>query len=89
MSAENLSSKFSSNIRHNPGCTSNEDGFRLDFFSVVRKKRDFTIHVGKTTMLTSCFVNAQLICAFDFAIEKSSVSHVAARIMDAIFSIKI
>ena len=80
--------EISSNIRHKPGCTANEDDFRLDF-SAVRKKRDCTIHEGKTTMLTSCFVTAQLICAFDFAIEKSSVSHVAAQIMEAIFFIKI
>ena len=62
--------EISSNIRHKPWCTANEDGFRLDF-SVVRKKRDCTIHVAKTKMLISCLVTVQLICTFDFTNEVS------------------
>ena len=69
MSEENLFG-ISSNSRHKPGCTNNEDGFSLDF-SVVMMKRDCTIHVAKTKMLISCLVKAQLICAFDFAISKA------------------
>ena len=65
---------ISSNIRHKPGCTTNEDGFRLDF-SVVRQKKDCTINVAKTKMLISCLVTvqlvSQLICAFDFAMSKA------------------
>ena len=61
---------ISSNTRHKTGCTTNEDGFRLDF-SVVRKKRDCTINVAKTKMLISCLVTAQLIYAFDFAMSKA------------------
>ena len=61
---------ISSNIRHKPGCTNNEDGVRLDF-SVVMKKCDCTFHVAKTKMLISCLVTAQLICAFDFAMSKT------------------
>ena len=74
--------RISSNIRHKPGCTTNEDGFRLDFY-VVRKKKDCTIHVAKTKMLISCLVTAQLICVFDFANEKSRFPQVVAQIMDA------
>ena len=61
---------ISINIRHKPRCTTNGDGFRLDF-SVVRKKRDCTIHVAKTKMLISCLVTAQLICTFDCAMSKA------------------
>ena len=70
------------NIRHKTGCTVNEDGLRLEF-SVVRKKRDCAIHVTKTKI--RCFVTAQLICTFDFAKMKNMFSHVAAQIMDAFF----
>ena len=55
MSEENLSSGFPAISDIEPGCTTNEDGLRLDF-SVVRKKRDYTIHVAKTKMLISCLV---------------------------------
>ena len=59
-----------SNTQHKPGCTTNEDDFRLDL-SVVKKKRDCTIHLAKTKMLISCLVTALLICAFDFAMSKA------------------
>ena len=66
---------ISCNIRHKPGYTSNEDGFRLDF-PVVRKKRDRTIHVAKTKMMIICLITVQLItarliCAYDFTISKA------------------
>ena len=69
MSEENLSSGFPAISDINQGVTS-EDGFRLDF-SVLRKKRGYTIHVAKTKMLISCLATAQLICAFDFAMSKA------------------
>ena len=59
-----------SDTRHKPGCTTNEDSFRLDF-SVVRKKMNCTIHVAETKMLISCLVIVQLICAFDYAMGKA------------------
>ena len=70
MSEESLSSGLSAISDIKTGCTTNEDGFKLDF-SVVRKKRDCTIHVAKTKMLISCWVTAQLICAFGIAMSKA------------------
>ena len=59
MSEVNLSG-ISSNIRHKPGCTTNEDDFRLDF-SVVMKKRDCTMHVAKTKKLFGyCAANLRI-----------------------------
>ena len=80
--------EISSNIRHKPGCTANEDGFRLDFCFFNQEEEGLYFYVAKTKMLTSCLATAQLIYAFDVANEKSRVSHVATQIMDAVFFIK-
>ena len=53
-------------VPHKPGCTTIEDGERLEI-SAFRKKRDCTIHVAKTKALISFAVTAKLICVFVFA----------------------
>ena len=70
MSEENLSLGFPAIPDINQGVRPMKMAFDL-IISVVRMKRDCTIHVVKTKMLITCLVTVQLICAFDFEMSKA------------------
>ena len=72
----------SDQVRHKPGCTTTENGWRLEILG-IKKKRDCTIHIAKTKALISCAVTPQLICVFVFACAKIRFSHNGAQITQA------
>ena len=67
-------------VRHKPGCTATEDGYRLEVSDVGSRGIVYSIHIAKTKALISCAVTAQLICVFVFAYAKSRFSHNEAHI---------
>ena len=73
---------ISDQVRHKPGCTTTEDGLRLEISDLGR--RDCTIIVAKTEALISFAVTAKLICVFVFAYAKSWFSHDAARMISLV-----
>ena len=66
--------RISDQIPSKPGCTSTEDGWRLEILYLGRRE----IVIAKTKALISFAVTAKLICIFVFAYEKSQFSHDAA-----------
>ena len=70
----------SDQVRHKPGCTVTEAGYKLEILGISR------IRVVKTKALISFAVTAKLICAFVFAYADCWFSHAAAHIIiSAIF----
>ena len=69
----------SDQVRHKQGCTTTEDGYRLEILE--EEGLYYLRYVAKTKAPISCLVAAQLICAFDFAYAKSRFSHDAAHII--------
>ena len=64
----------SDQVRHKPGCTTTEDGWRLEISDLG------SIRVAKTKTLINFAVTAKLICVFVFAYAKSRFSNDAAQI---------
>ena len=60
-------------VQHRLGCTTTEDGHRLEIS--VMKKRDCTFYE-----LVSCLVTMQLMCAFVLVYVSSLFSHEAAQL---------
>ena len=57
----------SDKVEHRTGYKVTEESKELYISNLTKKKKDCTIHAAKTKALTSCAVNAQLICSFVFA----------------------
>ena len=74
----------SDQVRHKPGCTTTEDGWRLEILDFNRYKKDCTIRIAKTKALISFAVTAKLICVFVFAYAKNWFSHNEAHIIIAL-----
>ena len=75
--------QVSDKVRHKPGCTITEGGFRsLKFW--IKKAGDCTYHVVKTKALISCAVTVQLICAFVFTYAKSRFSYDTAQLISTL-----
>ena len=69
----------SNQVRHKPGCTTTEDGYRLE--SSDLESRGIVLSTAKTKALISFVATAKLICVFVFAYAKSRFSHDAAHII--------
>ena len=70
----------SDQVRHKPGCTATEDGWRLEISDLGSRgiDPDCTICVAKTKALISFAVTAKLVCIFVFAYAKIRFSYDAA-----------
>ena len=64
----------SDQVPHKPGCTTTEDGLRLEI-SNLGSRGIVLIRIAKTKALISFAVTAKLICVFVFAYAKSRFSH--------------
>ena len=73
--------RVSDQVRHKPGCTATEDGWRLEISDLGSRGIDCTIRVAKTKALISFAVTAKLIWVFVFAYAKSRFSHNEAQVM--------
>ena len=69
--ARKLVFRVSDQVQHKAGCTTTEDGYRLEILDLGRRGMVRSIHAAKSKALISCVVTAQLICAFVFAYMKS------------------
>ena len=82
----------SDQVQYKPGCTTIEDGYRLEISDLKSTCRGIVlsnIYVVKTKALISCMVTAQLICVFVFEYAKSRLSHDAVQIAVTFIKINI
>ena len=75
---EKTNNVVSKQVRHKPGCTVTEAGWKL------KKKRKYTIRVAKTKAMISFAVTAKLICVFVFAYADCWISHEAAQMNETL-----
>ena len=68
----------SDQVRHKPGCTATEDGWRLEIS--ILKVEGLYFLCGENKGADQLAVTAQLICVFVFAYAKSLFSHKEAHI---------
>ena len=65
----------SDQVRHKPGCTTTEDGKRLEISDLGSRGIVLSIYIAKTKALISFAVTAKLICVFVFAYVEGCFSH--------------
>ena len=69
-------------VRHNPPVQLQKIARSLKFR--IRKKKDCTIHVAKTKVLTSFAVTVKLVCAFVFAYADCCFSYSATHLLSSL-----
>ena len=69
-------------VRHKPGCTATEDGYRLEISDLESRGVVILSMLRKKKALISFAVSAKLICVFVFAYVKRWFSHDAAKMQN-------
>ena len=72
-------------VRHKPGCTATENGYRLEISDLETRGIVLSGYVAKTKALISFAVTAKLICVFVFAYVKRWFSDDASHLLSSHF----
>ena len=65
----------SDQVSRKPGCTTTQDGWRLEISDIAGRGIVLPVYIAKTKALISYADTAQLTCVFVFAYAKSRFSH--------------